>query len=175
MPTLVMDPAPAELEALIERRRRLGLDHRDEVWEGVLHMNPPPSREHERIASLLHWFLRPYADAASLDLLGGVGIGSVEDNRVPDLVLQRKQDAQPQWQDTVEIAVEIRSPGDETPKKLDFYAAHQVNELVIVDPQKRTVDWLGLSDGAYRPIERSVLIDLGPAELAEKIDWPAPD
>ena len=35
MPTLVMDPAPAEIDALIERRRRLGLDHRDEIWEGV--------------------------------------------------------------------------------------------------------------------------------------------
>jgi hypothetical protein len=42
MPTLVMDPAPAEIDALIERRRRLDLDHYDEVWEGVLHMNPPP-------------------------------------------------------------------------------------------------------------------------------------
>jgi len=33
---LVLDPAPYELDALLERRRRSGLDRLDEVWEGVL-------------------------------------------------------------------------------------------------------------------------------------------
>ena len=46
MPTLVRDPQPPELEALLERRRRLGQDLFDEVWEGVLHMNPAPSGRH---------------------------------------------------------------------------------------------------------------------------------
>ena len=45
MPTLVRDPQPAEFEALLERRRRLGQDLFDEVWEGVLHMNPAPSAD----------------------------------------------------------------------------------------------------------------------------------
>jgi hypothetical protein len=40
MPTLVKDPPPAEFEALLAGRRRLGQDRFDEVWEGVLHMNP---------------------------------------------------------------------------------------------------------------------------------------
>jgi hypothetical protein len=43
VPTLVMDPPPAEFEALIERRRRLGLDRRDEMWEGVYHLAPAPA------------------------------------------------------------------------------------------------------------------------------------
>ncbi len=43
---------------------------------------------------------------------------------------------------------------------------------MIVDPEKRSVDWRGLTGGEYRPIERSGLIDLGPGELAELIDWP---
>ena len=30
-------------ESLLDERRRLGLDVFDEVWEGVLHMVPPPS------------------------------------------------------------------------------------------------------------------------------------
>ncbi|MCL2770336.1 MAG: hypothetical protein FWD42_09565 [Solirubrobacterales bacterium] len=54
MPTLVMDAAPAEWVALVERRRALELDRWDEVWEGVRHVNPPPSREQARIAGLLH-------------------------------------------------------------------------------------------------------------------------
>lgn len=175
MPTLVHDPAPAEFEALLERRRRTGLDRWDEVWEGVLQMNPPPSRSHERVATHLVRLLGPYADAAGLDLLGTVGIGVVNDHRVPDLALQRPQDARPQWQDTVELAVEIRSPDDDTLSKLGFYAAHRVDELLIVDLARRSVDWRALTEGEYQPINRSALIDLGAVELAELIDWPPVD
>jgi hypothetical protein len=53
MPTLVRDPQPAEFEALLDRRRRLGQDLFDEVWEGVLHINPAPSGRHARIEAQL--------------------------------------------------------------------------------------------------------------------------
>ncbi len=172
MPTLVMDPAPAEFDALVERREALGLDHRDEVWEGVLHMNPPPNFAHERLASSLHRLLGSYADAANLYLVGTVGIGVKDNNRIPDLTLQRPQDAAPQWQQTAALVIEIVSPKDKSRDKFDFYAAHEVDEILIVDPEQQTVDWLGLADGEYRPIERSALIDLGPSELAEQINWP---
>lgn len=172
MPTLVMDPQPAEIEALVERRRQLGLDRWDEVWEGVLHMNPPPGYAHEHILSQLHRILGPYALEAGLDVVGGVGLGVAEDNRVPDLVLQRPQDARPQWQETLALAAEVRSPNDETLAKLPFYASHGVDELLIIDPQERSVEWLALGDKhKYEPVQRSGLIDLGPAELAQRIDW----
>lgn len=172
MATLVLDPQPAEIDALVQRREALGLDHRDEVWQGVLHMNPLPSYRHERLSSILHRLLGPCADAAGLEMVGTVGIGVTDDNRVPDLTLQRPQDAQPQWQQTAAIVVEIVSPGDKSRDKFDFYAAHDVDEVLIVDPEKRTVDWLGLMDGRYKPIERSGLIELGTTELREQIDWP---
>ncbi len=172
MPTLVIDPAPGKFEELLEQRRRLGLDRWDEVWEGVLHMMPPPSREHERLASRLHRLLGPLADVAGLDLLGTIGIGDKDDNRVPDLALQRPGDARPQWQETVALVVEIRSPEDDTFGKLDFYAEHGVGELLIVDPSARGVDWRALEAGGYRPVERSGLIELGPAQLAAQLDWP---
>jgi hypothetical protein len=35
------------------------------------------------------------------------------------------------------------------------------------------VQWLAPAGGDYRLIERSLLIELGPGELAERIDWPA--
>ena len=61
-------------------------------------------------------------------------------------------------------------------EKLPFYAAHDVDEILIVDPEEHAVHWLRLSDGEYRvggpSIARSTLIDLGPSELAEQIDWP---
>jgi hypothetical protein len=57
-------------------------------------------------------------------------------------------------------------------QKVSFFAAHQVDEVLIVDPAARTVAWLGLRDGEYHPLERSGLIELGPAQLAGQLDWP---
>jgi len=34
------------------------------------------------------------------------------------------------------------------------------------------VHWLELTEGEYRPINQSGLVELGPAELAQRIDWP---
>ena len=69
--------------------------------------------------------------------------------------------------------VEIVSPNDETWEKLPFYAAHHVDEVLIVNPQERTIAWLALDEGEYKQIERSNLIDLSTRDLAEQIDWPS--
>jgi Putative restriction endonuclease len=174
MPTLVMDPVPAEIEALIERRRRLGLDHRDEVWEGVYRMNPPPSHEHQVILQQLAEMLGPLARVAGLEpLIQEFGLGDgTDDFRVPDGGLHRPG-ATGVWHPTAALVIEIVSPGDESWKKLPFFAAHDVDEVLIIDPREHSVSWLGLENGEYQPIERSGLIDLGPSELAEQIDWPS--
>jgi hypothetical protein len=71
MATLVGDPQPAELDALIEYREQHGLDHYDEVWDGVLHMNPPPSVEHQILAQQLTELLTPLARRSGLFPLRG--------------------------------------------------------------------------------------------------------
>ena len=76
------------------------------------------------------------------------------------------------YQPTAALVMEIVSPGDETWEKLPFYAAHDVDEALIVDPQEHSVSWLGLRAGEYHPTEHSSLIDLGQSELTEQIDWP---
>lgn len=173
MPTLVLDPAPHEMQALIERRKQSGLHRLDEVWEGVLHMVPAPSGEHAYIAQQLAVALDGPARAAGLiPAMHEFNLGTSEDDfRVPDGGLHR---AIPRtvWNDTVPLVVEIASPGDESWKKLPFYAAHGVDEVVIVEPGERRVHWLALSDGEYHEAKRSALIDLGAAELAAQIDWP---
>jgi Uma2 family endonuclease len=173
VPTLVFDPQPTELEQLLERRHRLDQDRRDEVWEGVLHMIPPPSHEHERIAMTLARLLGPLADAAGLELTGTVGIGVKDDYRVPDLAVHRPG-AEPQWHPTAALVVEIVSPGDKSWEKLGFYAAHQVDELLIVDPTKRKVDWLALGHEAYGPADGSALIDLAAEDVARRLGWSSP-
>jgi Uma2 family endonuclease len=171
MPTLVFDPQPAELEELVARRRQLDQDRRDEVWEGVLHMIPPPSVEHERIASVLHRALGPFADASGLVTVATIGIGTGQENyRVPDLALLRAG-FKPQWNETAALVVEIVSPDDKSWEKLPFYAAHHVDEVVIVEPEKRAVHWLRLAGGEYEPLESSQLLGVGPSELALQLNW----
>ncbi len=40
------------------------------------------------------------------------------------------------WFATAALVVEIVSPGDKTWEKLPFYAAHSVDESLIVDPRR---------------------------------------
>ena len=172
VPTLVRDPQPVEFEALLARRRQLGQDLFDEVWEGVLHMNPAPSGRHARIeAQLLAMLQAPAADTR-LTVVGHFNLGSDEhDYRVPDGGLHRDF-ADRVFYPTAALVIEIVSPGDETWEKLDFYATHGVEELLIVDPQQKTVSWMALEAGEYKHLKRSRLIELGADELASRIDWP---
>lgn len=173
MPTLVMDPPPREIETFLESRRRLGQDRRDEVWNGVYRIMPNPSRAHMDIQQQLAELLGPAARAAGLyPRIGGANLGDADDYRVPDGVLERERRTDV-WYPTAALVVEILSPDDETWEKLPFYASHQVDEILIADPQERKLHWLALTDAArYEPIEHSRLIDLGPTELAGQIDWP---
>jgi Uma2 family endonuclease len=169
---VVSDPPPGDFEALLERRRRLGLDRQDEVWEGVLHVNPLPHGRHTKVQQQIMALLDPLARAAGLTPLAASNLGDRDDYRGPDGLLQHPG-ADRLFYPTAALVLEVVSPGDETWDKLAFYAAHEVEELLIVDPQQRTVDWLTLEAGHYRPTTQSALIDLGPASLANQIDWPA--
>jgi Uma2 family endonuclease len=175
MATLVRDPEPIEIQQLRERREELGIDQYDEVWEGVLHMNPPPSTEHQSLVQQLAEVLLPLARHAGLfPLIQVFGLGTGPKNyRVPDGGLFRDS-PHGVWQATAALAIEVVSPDDETWNKFSFYAAHQVDELLILDPHERRVHWFALADGEYKPTERSALIELGVAELAEQITWPDP-
>ncbi len=173
MATVVLDPYAYELDALKERRRVSGLDRLDEVWEGVLHMVPAPNYGHARLTQQLAEILGSPAREAGLEAaMGEFNLGdSIDDFRVPDGGLHRPG-AGGIWLHTAALVVEIISPGDETWQKLPFYAVHEVDEVLIVDPEERAIHWLRLTDGEYHPLEHSDLIDLGPAGLAGLIDWP---
>lgn len=172
MRTLLPDPLPAEVEALLERRKRLGLDQKDEVWEGVLHVVPGPSGEHADIAQQVAVLLDAPARAAGFwPTMGEFNLGSKTDFRVPDGGLHRSR-PRGTWMSTAALVVEILSSEEETWQKLPFYAAHDVDEILIIDPDEKQAQWLALEDGEYQPIERSGLIDLGTTALVQQIDWP---
>ena len=171
MRVLSTDPPPAEIETLLERRRRSGIDRFDELWDGVLHMAPMAHSRHGKVQAQLFEFLGPLARSAGMSTCGEFNVGEQNDFRIPDggLLIPGSHAV---FHATAALVFEVLSPGDETFEKLPFYAAHGVEEVLILDPEERTVQWLALSGGEYLPAEQSSLIDLGPARLAGLIDWP---
>jgi Uma2 family endonuclease len=171
MAIVVLEPHPPELEALLDRRRRLGLDSGDEMWEGVLHMNPGPHGRNHRMSQQLAEVLGPIARGAGLvPAMGDFNLGSERDYRVPDGGIHRPGPDE-MYYVTAALVVEIVSPGDETWEKLPFYGRHEVDEVLIVEPQKRLVEWLGLEDGDYKRVDGSRLFGLTAIDVAKGIDW----
>ncbi len=142
-------------EQLLAERRRLGLDGRDEMWEGELHMVPPPEFRHQRRESRLLRALGPVADEAGLEVVPETGLYAADDSwRVPDLVVVRpEQVSRKGVEGGAVLAVEIRSPGDETAAKIGFYAGFGVEELLIVDRDTAAVRLLRLVDGSLEPVD----------------------
>ena len=73
---------------------------------------------------------------------------------------------------TAALAVEIID-ADHGEERLAALAADRIIEVVLIDLGARTVRWLALADGEYRPTDASRVIDLRPAGLAESFNWPS--
>ncbi len=141
-------------EHLLAERERLGLDGRDEMWEGELHMVPPPSFGHQRREARLLRALGPVADEAGLEVVAEAGLYQGSTSwRVPDLVVLRPEQATHRGvEGGAVLVVEIRSPGDETDTKSPFYAQFGVEELLIVERDSAAVTLLRPTDGEFRPV-----------------------
>lgn len=132
MPAVVTD-------AEVERRRRLGIDKRDERWEGEWHLVNPPKNWHVRLAMELIFALRASAEARGLSLTMEHGLFAADDDwRVPDVMVARPDVTYGEAGLAAASAViEIRSPGDDSYKKLPFYAGRRVREAWIVHRDRR--------------------------------------
>lgn len=82
--TVVLGERPVELEVLIEKRRRLGLDHHDEVWDGVYVMAPPAHSDHGIVAEEVKLAAGPRAKARGLIPGDSFNVGEPQNFRVPD-------------------------------------------------------------------------------------------
>ncbi len=142
-------------EALLEERRRLGLDVFDEMWEGVLHMVPAPGGPHQRLGACFLQALGPAVRRRGLSISYETGLyAATDDYRVPDLAVYRTEHASDRGIDgTAELVVEIRSPRDESYEKLDWYAARGVQEVLVIQPDTRAVERYALRGATYRLVE----------------------
>jgi Uma2 family endonuclease len=140
-------------EHLLVERRRLGHDRFDEMWEGVLHMVPPPDSAHQALS-----FRLASAVQARLDELGLVGlteaglfdpdVSDFTNFRQPDVVVAHPDHVSKRGVEGVAVlAVEIRSPNDETYEKLDFYGRVGVAELLVIDQDRATIERFVNRDG----------------------------
>jgi Uma2 family endonuclease len=136
-------------EKLLAERRARGEDRFDEMWEGVLHMVPPPSGWHQRLAAELVMTLGPLAKARGLVVLHEAGLYRADDDyRQPDVIFALpSQFTDRGVEGGAELVVEVRSPHDETYEKLPFYAAFGVRELLVVEPSSRAVELYVLRGG----------------------------
>lgn len=170
---MVLDPPPVEMEQLIERRKRLGQDLYDEVWEGTYHMAPMARIGHGWLQAQVIALLGPLAERAGLLVSGPFNLGQSDDFRVPDGGLHRGElDTEFVYLDTAAVVIEIVSPGDETYDKLPFYAAQGVDEILVVDPAERHVQVLVLAGDHYQDVEGSTVLGIQAGDLKAAIRWP---
>ena len=133
MKTVVIGPPPPELQQLIQRRRSLGLDRFDEVWEGNLHLAPVPGFGHAYIEREVARVLRPFADAAGLIETGPFNLGRASDFRVPDGGYHRSvPEGDGVYVTRAALVVEVVSTDDETFEKFPFYACLLYTSLLVM-------------------------------------------
>jgi Uma2 family endonuclease len=172
MKTVVLDPPPIEVQQLIERRKQLGLDLYDEVWEGTYHMTPAPRARHGYLLDELVRVLRPFMEPAGLVGTAPFNLGDADDYRVPDYGYHRGMpDLEAIYLSTAAVVVEVVSPGDETYDKLPFYASHKVDEVIIVVPAQERVELLALVRDHYEAADRSAVLGVGASDLAAAVRW----
>lgn len=141
MDPVIIDP-PA---SVLAERERLGLDGRDEVWDGEYHMVPAANNEHQRLGGRVYAALLPVTDALGLELRYEVGLYAplstgLRNFRVPDLVVYRPGIGSARGvEGAASLVIEIRSPGDESFDKLPHYEQFGVDEVVIIDRDTKAV------------------------------------
>lgn len=73
---------------------------------------------------------------------------------------------------TAAIVVEVVSPHVRAYAKFDFYAGHGVDELLVADPDAKTVRCWHLGGTGYEQSAEGRLLDLAMADLTAQIHWP---
>ncbi|HWR48112.1 MAG TPA: Uma2 family endonuclease [Pseudonocardiaceae bacterium] len=139
--------------AMLDERHRLELDGRDELWNGVLHIVPPPGGPHQEVGGELFLVLGPLAKHYGLRPHYETGLfGADDDYRVPDQLYCRPEQQSDRGAEGAQLVVEIRSKGDETYDKIGFYAELGVREMLIVHPAGRWVELLRAVGGRLLPV-----------------------
>lgn len=131
---------------IIAERDRLGLDTRDEVWDGVYHMAPQPMPKHQLLVIRLAASWIPLAQEAGLIVCHELSLfpptGPTRSQyRVPDIVVfdEAVLDIGAGVVGAARLVVEVRSPGDESYEKLPYFDEIGVGEVLIIERDGKAV------------------------------------
>lgn len=166
MTVLILDPVAEE--TFLDQRRELGLDSRDEVWEGVYIVSPLANDEHQEITGNLTIIFGIVVQFAGLGKVRpGVNVSDrivdwKQNYRCPDVVVflngTKAQNHDTFWFGGPDFAVEVVSRYDRSREKLDFYAKVGTRELLIVDRAPWALELYRLdAEGAMVLVGRSTL------------------
>lgn len=169
MKTVLLGDPPPEVEQMLARRAALGQDRHDEVWDGVLHVAPHAHTHHGIVDRSLAGVLEPYARDRGLIGSTAMNIGGPGNYRVPDGGYYREL-PDGVYATTAAVVVEIRSPDDETFEKFGFYAAADVEEVIVAEPSTRTVGCFDPATGEARPV--SLVLGADMAVVTAAVSWP---
>jgi Uma2 family endonuclease len=151
---VVMYEASPDVEAMLAERRRLGLDVRDEMWGGVLHMVPPPGDAHGEFSLEFVFVVGPIAKRRGLVPRMETGLfRAADDYRVPDQLYRRPDQGSDRGAEGAELVVEVRSPRDETYDKIDFYSRVGVREMLVAHPEERRIELFRAVGGRLVPVQ----------------------
>lgn len=138
---------------------------------GVYYVAPHADLGHGALGAQLSARLLPRAEARGLVAVVAFNLGTGQkDFTVPDggVVVS----TQGVYSPTALVVVEVLSPDDATWKKFEHYAAHDVAELLVVDPVSRRLRGFRLVDGGYVETDTCQTLDLPLSELTAAIHWP---
>jgi hypothetical protein len=158
MATLIRD---RDIERrLIARRRRLGLDKFDEVWNGMYVMAPLANNEHQDVVGGLSTLLTIVVGWPRLGtVLPGTNISDrrvdwKKNFRCPDVAVFLKDtqavNCDTHWFGGPDFAVEVVSPGENVTKKLGFYAKVGTRELLVLNRSPWKLSLYRLTDDELR-------------------------
>jgi Uma2 family endonuclease len=141
MATIVADPWLEK--RLRARRRALGHDRWDEVWDGVYFMPPLPNEEHQELSTRLGAVI-PFALGweSTHKVYVGINVSDREQGwkknyRCSDVAAflagTQAKNCGPHWCGGPDFVTEIVSPRDRSRKKLRFYSRLGTRELLLID------------------------------------------
>lgn len=157
----------------IHFREWLSEDVKAEFIYGRIVMHSPVAEEHNEANGLLHRAASLHADIHNIGKvrIEKALVGMTRNDYEPDLAFWGKEKADkfsPKMNvyPIPDLIVEILSPGSENIKrdtkiKFDDYAAHQVQEYWIIDPDKKTIAQYLLDKESGRSYELNKKVGVG--------------
>jgi Uma2 family endonuclease len=156
---------PKDFQSILRRRRFMGADRFDEVWNGVYVMAPNADNVHQKLATRLATVIdHAFGSVQEIAILAGGNVTDQEENwtknyRVPDVLVflpgNPAQDRGTHYLGGPDFAVEIVSKRDRSRKKFDFYAKVGVRELLIVDRNPWSLELYREQEGKLGLVGRS--------------------